>query len=97
VLELFTARLRQEEMRERIRTWSRTRPAPNAAIRPRPMHTHKAMMLEATPTLFRHLIATDLGAKNAVLGVGAFVPRARAPPQVRGGRDVRASRPLRTP
>jgi hypothetical protein len=61
------------------------------------MHTHKAMMLEATPALFRHLIATDLGAKNAVLGVGAFAPRARAPPQVRGGRDVGASRPLRTP
>jgi hypothetical protein len=80
-LELFAAWLRQDERRERIRPWTRMRTAPNAAIRARPMHTHKAMMLEATPALFRHLIATNLGAKNAVLGVGAFAPRARAPPK----------------
>jgi len=79
-LELFAAWLRQDERRERIRTWTRMRTAPYATIRAQPMHTHKAMMLEATPALFRHLIATDLGAKNAVLGVDAPEPSARAPP-----------------
>ena len=57
-------------------------------------YAYKVMKLEVDADPFRQLIAIDLGARGAVLEVGAFAPRARAPPQVRGGRDVRASRPL---
>jgi hypothetical protein len=45
----------------------------------------------------RHLIATDLGASCTILDAGVCELRARAPPQVRGGRDALTSRPLRTP
>jgi hypothetical protein len=66
-------------------------------VAPSKTYAYKVMKLGVDADEFRQLIAIDLGAKGAVLEVGTCKPRARAPPQVRGGRDVGASRPLRTP
>lgn len=61
------------------------------------MLTQEAVRLEAVAAVIRSLITTGIAAQAAVLDVATREPRPRAPPQVRGGRDVGASRPLRTP